>query len=116
MYEGQLSQYLPSFNKAFPGGIGKDAGFECLGLGFLHAPICWLWEVCEELSVNLVLHPDGTQEAMVLLIFLRVYFNQTYPTNILTMTKVLGGYTSIPLVFSSSQSSSVEATKLAELS
>ncbi len=67
--------------------------------------------VCEEMSVNLVLHPDGTQEAMVLLIFLRVYFNQTSPTNILTMTKVMGGYTSISLVFSSSQSSSVEAHK-----
>ena len=111
MYEDQLSHYFPSFTKAFPGGIGEDAGFECLGLGFLHAPICWLSEVCEEMSVNLVLHPDGTQEAMVLLIFLRVYFNQTYPTNILTITKVMGGYTSIPLVFSSSQSSSVEAHK-----
>lgn len=62
MYEGQLSQYLPSFTKAFPGGIGEDAGFECLGLGFLHAPISWLWEVCEELSVNLVLPPGGTQD------------------------------------------------------
>lgn len=111
MYEGQLSQYLPSFTKAFPGGIGEDAGFECLGLGFLHAPVCWLLEVGEELSRNLVLYPDGTQEAMVLLIFLRVYFNQTYPTNILTMTKVMGGYTSISLVFSSSQTSSVEAHK-----
>lgn len=111
MYEGELSQYLPSLTKAFPGGIGEDARFECLGLGFLHVPICWLSEVCEEMSVNLALHPDGTQEAMVLLIFLRVYFSQTYPTNILTMTKVMGGYTSIPLVFSSSQSSSVEAHK-----
>jgi len=42
VYEGQLSQYLQSFTKAFPGGIVEDAGFECLGLGFLHAPLCWL--------------------------------------------------------------------------
>jgi len=47
-------------------------------LGFLHAPICWLWEVHADLSVNLVLHIDSTQEALIWIMFLRVYLNQTY--------------------------------------
>lgn len=74
------ASYLSTFTKAnlpFLGALLRMLVMDALDLPFFMLHFAGFGKLVQN-CLNLELHPDGTEEAIVLLIFLTVYFHQTY--------------------------------------